>query len=95
MDTLVSSDNELDPLPPRYFIIHKDGSGEELLQYADIKEHLEKAEKNPCTAVLKSDTEGTKAVSGITILQPFPGKCLLCMNFDRGIRFQVPKSKSF
>ena len=62
------------PLVPRFFIIHADGTGSELLRGLDVKEYLERAEKDPATAVLKTPLEGHPDVSGITVLRPYSGK---------------------
>ena len=62
------------PLVPRFFIIHADGTGSELLRGVDVKEFLEGAEKDPATAVLKTPLEGHPDVSGITVLKPYSGK---------------------
>ena len=62
------------PLVPRFFIIHADGTGSELLRGLDVKEYLERAEKDPATAVLKTPLEGHPDVSGITVLKPYSGK---------------------
>ena len=62
------------PLVPRFFIIHADGTGSELLRGVDVKEFLERAEKDPATAVLKTPLEGHPDVSGITVLKPYSGK---------------------
>ncbi|XP_065057686.1 sperm-associated antigen 17-like isoform X2 [Rhopilema esculentum] len=62
-----------DLLKPRYFVLHKDGSGEELLRQADISTYLEEAETDPGVAVLKSSAKNQTDVSGITVLRPFKG----------------------
>ena len=62
------------PLEPRFFIIHADGTGSELLRGVDVKEYLERAEKDPATAVLRTPLEGHPDVSGITVLKPYSGK---------------------
>ncbi|XP_031553104.1 sperm-associated antigen 17-like isoform X2 [Actinia tenebrosa] len=60
-------------LVPRYFIIHSDGSGSELLRHADVREFLSRAEKDPATAVLRSPVEGDHEATGVTILKPYAG----------------------
>lgn len=62
------------PIVPRFFIIHADGTGSELLRSVDVKDFLEHAEKDPATAVLKSPLEGHLDVTGLTILKPYSGK---------------------
>ena len=62
------------PIVPRFFIIHADGTGSELLRNVDVKDFLESAEKDPATAVLKSPLEGHPDVTGLTILKPYSGK---------------------
>jgi len=61
------------PIVPRFFIIHADGTGSELLRSVDVKEFLEHAEKDPATAVLKTPLEGHPDVTGLTILKPYSG----------------------
>lgn len=61
-------------LVPRYFIIHSDGSGSELLRHVDVREFLSQAEKDPATAVLRSPLEGHHETTGVTILKPYAGK---------------------
>lgn len=62
------------PIVPRFFIIHSDGTGSELLRSVDVKDFMERAEKDPATAVLKSPLEGHPDVTGLTILKPYSGK---------------------
>lgn len=56
---------------PRFFIIHGDGSGTELLRYQDVAEYLMMAEQNPATAVLKDALPDHPGVKGITVLKPY------------------------
>ncbi|XP_059166152.1 sperm-associated antigen 17-like isoform X2 [Physella acuta] len=56
---------------PRFFIIHADGSGTELLRYKDVAEYLVLAEKNPATAILKEPLTDHPGVTGITVLKPY------------------------
>ncbi|KAL4233858.1 Sperm-associated antigen 17 [Mactra antiquata] len=58
---------------PRFFIIHADGSGTELLRYQDIAEYLTSAEQSPATAVLRDELPDFPGVLGITILKPYTG----------------------
>ncbi|XP_021376816.1 sperm-associated antigen 17-like isoform X5 [Mizuhopecten yessoensis] len=58
---------------PRFFILHSDGSGTELLRYQDVAEYLSTAEHSPATAVLKDDLPDYPGVLGITILKPYLG----------------------
>ena len=62
------------PLVPRFFIIHADGTGSELLRSVDVKEFLECADRDPATAVLKTPLEGHPDVTGLTIMKPYSGK---------------------
>ena len=63
----------LSPIVPRFFIIHADGTGLELLHSDDVKDFLEQAEEDPATAVLKSSLEGQVDVTGLTVLRPYSG----------------------
>ncbi|XP_041352537.1 sperm-associated antigen 17-like isoform X2 [Gigantopelta aegis] len=58
---------------PRFFIIHADGSGTELLRYQDVAEYLMTAEQSQSTAVLKDLLPDYPGVTGITILKPYLG----------------------
>ncbi|XP_033741247.1 sperm-associated antigen 17-like isoform X1 [Pecten maximus] len=58
---------------PRFFILHSDGSGTELLRYQDVAEYINTAEHSPATAVLKDDLPDYPGVQGITILKPYLG----------------------
>lgn len=61
------------PLVPRFFVIHADGTGSELLRHVDVKEFLDRAEDDLATAVLKSPLEGHPEVMGLTIIKPYSG----------------------
>ena len=65
------------PIVPRFFVIHADGSGSELLRSVDVQDFLKRAEEDPATAVLRSPLEGHPDVTGLTILKPYSGKRLL------------------
>ena len=58
---------------PRFFIIHADGSGTELLRYQDVAEYITAAEQSPATAVLRDDLPDYPGVQGITIMKPYLG----------------------
>ncbi|XP_043556897.1 sperm-associated antigen 17 [Chiloscyllium plagiosum] len=55
---------------PRFFILHTDGSGTELLRSSDVEEYLYNAYFCPTTAVLKEQLPEFPGVFGITFLQP-------------------------
>ncbi len=61
-------------LQPRYFVIHRDGQGEELLHENDVSSFLEEAEKDPLVAVIKSESVDQTGMMGITVLKPMKGK---------------------
>ncbi|KAJ7321773.1 Sperm-associated antigen 17 [Desmophyllum pertusum] len=61
------------PIVPRFFIVHADGTGSELLRSTDVKNFLDRAEEDPAAAVLKSPLEGHPDVTGLTILKPYSG----------------------
>ena len=65
------------PLMPRFFVIHADGTGSELLRSIDVKDFLKRAEEDPATAVLKSPVEGHPDATGITVLRPYSGMYIL------------------
>ena len=60
-------------LVPRYFVLHSDGSGSELLRQADVSEFLFQAEKDPAAAVLRSPVEGNSGATGVIVLRPYNG----------------------
>ncbi|KAJ8314693.1 hypothetical protein KUTeg_006843 [Tegillarca granosa] len=47
------SESSLEEHAPRFFILHGDGSGTELLRYQNVAEYMNLAEQSPATAVLK------------------------------------------
>uniref|UniRef100_A0A4W3H172 Sperm associated antigen 17 n=1 Tax=Callorhinchus milii TaxID=7868 RepID=A0A4W3H172_CALMI len=55
---------------PRFFILHDDLSGTELLRSSEVEEYLFRAYCNPATAVLKERLPEFPGVLGITFLQP-------------------------
>ncbi|KAL5020758.1 hypothetical protein ScPMuIL_002159, partial [Solemya velum] len=58
---------------PRFFIVHSDCSGTELMRYRDIADYLITAEQSPATAVLRDDLPDYQGVTGITVLKPYLG----------------------
>ncbi|XP_067675915.1 sperm-associated antigen 17-like [Haliotis asinina] len=58
---------------PRFFIIHADGSGTELMRYQDVAEYLTSAEESTATAVVTDPLPDHPGVTGITILKPYIG----------------------
>ena len=55
---------------PRFFIIHKDSSGTELLRYDDISEYMSEVEVDPMTAIIRDNIQGYPNVMGTTVLRP-------------------------
>jgi hypothetical protein len=55
---------------PRFFIIHKDSSGTELLRFDDICDYLREAEVNPMTAIIRDSVQGYPNIIGTTVLKP-------------------------
>lgn len=58
---------------PRFFIVHADGSGTELMRYRDVAEYLMTSEQSPATAVLRDELPDYQGVTGITVLRPYLG----------------------
>ncbi len=56
---------------PRFFVIHDDGSGMELLRMKDIREYLEIADRDPTTAILTDPIPDHLNIKGINILRPY------------------------
>ena len=63
-------------MAPRYFVVYKDGSAEELLRKEDYSGFLSNAEKDPSAAVLKPLPRKEDGITGITLLKPFKGMCI-------------------
>lgn len=61
---------------PRFFIIHKDSSGTELLRFQDIKEYLSEAEIDPMTAIIKDNLQGHPNIVGTTVLRPLKSESI-------------------
>ncbi len=55
---------------PRFFIVHKDSSGTELLRYEDICEYMSEVEIDPMTAIIRDSVQGYPSVMGTTVLKP-------------------------
>lgn len=59
---------------PRFFIVHKDSSGTELLRYEDICEYMSEVEIDPMTAIIRDNVQGYPNVMGTTVLKPLKSK---------------------
>lgn len=55
---------------PRFFIIHKDSSGTELLRSEDVSEYLADVEVDPMTAIIRDNVQGYPNIMGTTVLRP-------------------------
>ncbi|XP_033866498.3 sperm-associated antigen 17 [Acipenser ruthenus] len=55
---------------PRFFIVHADGSGTELLRSRDVEDYLSQCFTDPAIAVLKEPLPDFQGVYGITVLHP-------------------------
>ncbi|XP_041115927.1 sperm-associated antigen 17 [Polyodon spathula] len=55
---------------PRFFIVHADGSGTELLRSRDVEDYLSQCYSDPAIAVLKEPVPDFQGVHGITVLRP-------------------------
>lgn len=58
---------------PRFFIIHADSSGTELLREEDVYDYLLETEVDPMTAIIRDNVQGYPNVLGSTILKPIKG----------------------
>ena len=56
---------------PRFFIVHSDGSGTELLRYQDLAEYIANAEDDLATAILMDPLADYPGVMGLTVLKPY------------------------
>ncbi|XP_074656457.1 sperm-associated antigen 17-like [Tubulanus polymorphus] len=55
---------------PRFFIIHSNGSGTELLRYEDVAEFVACSEEDPNAAVIIEPLPDYPGVTGVTIMKP-------------------------
>ncbi|XP_068554843.1 sperm-associated antigen 17 [Anas acuta] len=55
---------------PRFFVIHTDGSGTELLRRKDVEEYLAEASSDPAAVVLQEPVQEHPGVLSITVLRP-------------------------
>ncbi|KAI8520911.1 Sperm-associated antigen 17, partial [Branchiostoma belcheri] len=55
---------------PRFFIIHANGSGTELLRPKDVAEYLSMAARDPTCALIQDPLPEYPGVTGITVLKP-------------------------
>ena len=55
---------------PRFFVIHGDGSGTEILRYQDVAKYLMDAEDDPASAIMMDTLPDYPGVMGITVLKP-------------------------
>ncbi len=56
---------------PRFFVVHSDGSGTELLRYQDIADYITAAEEDPSTAIVMDPLADYPGVVGLTVLKPY------------------------
>ena len=54
----------------RFFVIHKDSSGTELLRYDDLSEYFSEVEVDPMSAIIRDSVQGYTGIMGTTILRP-------------------------
>ncbi|CAF0878303.1 unnamed protein product [Brachionus calyciflorus] len=55
---------------PRFFIVHKDSSGTELLRAEDVSDYLADVEVDPMTAIIRDNIQGYPNIMGTTVLRP-------------------------
>nr|XP_056704379.1 sperm-associated antigen 17 [Euleptes europaea] len=67
---------------PRFFIVHADGSGTELLRTRDTDEYLCMAYGDPVTAVLQEPIQECPGILSITVLCPLDGASRWVMKRD-------------
>ncbi|CAF4641723.1 unnamed protein product [Rotaria socialis] len=56
---------------PRFFIIHEDGSGTELLRFKDLYSYLRTMDLDQSTAVVREPLLSNPKVTGATVMRPF------------------------
>jgi hypothetical protein len=56
---------------PKFFIVHPDGSGTELLRFQDVSEFIATAEDDLSTAILMDPLPDLPGVLGITVMKPY------------------------
>ncbi|CAH2218689.1 Hypothetical predicted protein [Pelobates cultripes] len=57
---------------PRFFIVHPDGSGTELLRKREVEDYLASCYSDSKTAVIEEPAQERPGVQSITVLKPFP-----------------------
>ena len=58
----------------RFFIVHEDGSGTELLRFKDLYSYLRTMDLDPSTAVVREPLLSNPKVTGATVMRPFQGR---------------------
>jgi hypothetical protein len=57
----------------RFFIVHEDGSGTELLRFKDLYAYLRTVDLDPNTAVVREPLLSNPKITGATVMRPFQG----------------------
>ena len=57
-------------LPPRYFVVHADGKGDELLRWEDVDKYISGADEDDKCAVIRTSVEGDEEAQAITVISP-------------------------
>lgn len=55
----------------RFFIVHEDGSGTELLRFKDLYSYLRNMDLDPTTAVVREPLLSNQKITGATVMRPF------------------------
>ena len=61
-------------LVSRFFIVHQDGGGTELLRFKDLYSYLRITDLDPSTAVVREPLLSNPKVTGATVMSPFRGR---------------------
>ncbi|CAF1080181.1 unnamed protein product [Adineta steineri] len=67
----ISKDFPMEMHVPRFFIVHEDGSGTELLRFKDLYSYLRIMDLDPSTAVVREPLSSNPKVTGATVMRPF------------------------
>ena len=58
----------------RFFVVHQDRGGTELLRFKDLYSYLRSTDLDPSTAVVREPLLSNPKVTGATVMRPFRGR---------------------
>ncbi|XP_043927420.1 sperm-associated antigen 17 [Protopterus annectens] len=78
--------------PSRFFAVHADGSGSELLHSKDVQEYLAQCYTDPATAIMKEQVPDYPGILSITVLQPFNEDASSCWVLKKKQKSIIPEN---